>query len=84
MAIEVVSVAEACHILGCKKTRLFELLADGTLTRAPRYGRAIRIYMEGITKALRPGALDEKHTVRAPRARRSRQAHEFSAEEIPL
>jgi excisionase family DNA binding protein len=50
------SVEEAGNVLGCKRRRVFQLLADGTLERAPRYGREIRIFASSVERALRPVA----------------------------
>jgi excisionase family DNA binding protein len=50
----VLSVMQAAEMLGCKRSRVFQLLADGTLERAPRYGREIRIYEESVKRALQP------------------------------
>ncbi len=64
MAVEVVSVEEAGRILGCKRSRVFELLSDGVLERAPRYGRALRIYRDSVDRALMPASNGRKR--RAP------------------
>lgn len=37
------SVHEACQILGCERTKLFELLRTGQLARADTPGRKVRI-----------------------------------------
>ena len=50
----VLSVEEAGQILGCGRRKVFELLRDGILERAPRYGRALRIYRASVEAALRP------------------------------
>lgn len=50
----VMSVEQVCEVLGCKRRRVFQLLADGTLERAPRYGRALRIYTASVERALMP------------------------------
>lgn len=50
----VLSVLQVCERLGCKKRRVFQLLADGTLERAPRYGREIRIFEASVIRALTP------------------------------
>jgi excisionase family DNA binding protein len=65
----VISVDEACKMLGCKRRRLFQLLADGTLERAPRYGREIRIYVDSVERALaRPTVSARKSRKRLPSA----------------
>lgn len=52
--IETLSLAEVCEALGCQRSKVFELLADGTLTRAPKYGRGVRIYAASVARALEP------------------------------
>lgn len=54
---------EVMQKLGCKRRRLFQLLADGTLERAPRWGREIRIYTESVVRAM---------TQKQPRKRKQR------------
>lgn len=54
MSVEVLSIAQVCETLGCKRRRVFQLLADGTLDRAPRYGRDLRIYRASVERALMP------------------------------
>lgn len=54
MTVEVLSVEQAAEILGCKRRRVFQLLADGTLERAPRFGRSLRIYRASVDRALAP------------------------------
>lgn len=50
----VLSVEQVGELLGCKRSKVFELLADGTLERAPRYGRELRIYKASVERALAP------------------------------
>lgn len=64
--VKVYSVLQVAEILGCKRRKVFELLADGTLERAPRYGREIRIYAESVNVALAP----QRDAVRKARAHR--------------
>lgn len=52
--IAVLSVEAVAEILGCKRRRVFELLADGTLERAPRFGRALRVFAASVDRALTP------------------------------
>lgn len=52
--IEVLSVEAVAEILGCKRRRVFELLADGTLERAPRFGRQLRVFAASVDRALTP------------------------------
>lgn len=47
-----VTVAEAAHLLGCSRTRVFGLLRKGTLKRAPRSGRSTLVTQESIQTAL--------------------------------
>lgn len=63
--IAVLSIAEVCARLGCKRRRVFELLADGTLERAPRFGRDLRIYEASVDRALAPTPA-AKRKARAP------------------
>jgi excisionase family DNA binding protein len=74
----VLSVAQACELLGCGKTRLFELLADGTLERAPRFGRALRIYRASVERALLP-----QEKAQAAKKRRA-PASSWNLEDVPL
>jgi excisionase family DNA binding protein len=64
----VMSVEEVADALGCKRRKVFELLADGTLERAPRYGREIRIYTETVRKALLPRTEKKRRQVSSPGA----------------
>lgn len=52
----VVSVEQAADTLGCKRRRVFQLIAEGVLEKAPRYGREIRIYTASVERALAPTA----------------------------
>jgi excisionase family DNA binding protein len=52
--VDVISLEAACELLGCKRRRVFQLLADGTLERAPRFGRSLRIYRASVERALTP------------------------------
>jgi hypothetical protein len=58
VSVETVSVDAAGEILGCRRTRVFELLAAGVLERAPRFGRAIRIFRASVDKALLGASAD--------------------------
>lgn len=62
------SVEQVAQRLGCKRRRVFQLLKDGTLERAPRYGREIRIYSASVDRALAPAPQAQ------PRKRRERRA----------
>lgn len=48
------SVEAVAERLGCSRRRVFQLLADGTLERAPRFGRSLRIYAASVDRALAP------------------------------
>ncbi len=52
MSTLVISVEEVCQTLGCGRRRVFQLLAEGILERAPRYGRALRIFKASVERAL--------------------------------
>jgi len=74
---EVLSVEAVGEILGCKRRRVFQLLANGTLERAPRFGRSLRIYRASVERALAPTPVARR------RARRpSRVGFEIS--DVPL
>ena len=47
------TIEQVCETLGCKRTRVFQLLRNGTLVRAQRFGRQIRILTESVESALR-------------------------------
>lgn len=71
----VVSVDRAAEILGCSRRRVFELLADGVLERAPRLGRRLRIYTESVLRAVaRP----------EPRTRKRRRLKQDEAPDVRL
>lgn len=73
----VVSVEQAAQTLGCSRRRVFQLLADGTLERAPRYGRSLRIYTASVVRALTPrGKAAKKRNAPSPAG--------FELEDIPL
>lgn len=54
MSVDVVSVEQAGEILGCKRSKIFELLAEGKLQRAPRIGRSLRIFRDSVDRLLKP------------------------------
>lgn len=72
--MNVLSVDAAADRLGCSRRRVFELLAAGTLERAPRYGRQVRIYEASVDRALAPRR-------RASRARA--RAGAFAVADLP-
>ena len=51
---DVLSVEQVAEILGCKRRRVFQLLADGTLEKAPRFGRSIRVFADSVARAQNP------------------------------
>jgi excisionase family DNA binding protein len=60
-----VSVEQVCEALGCKRRRVFQLLADGILERAPRWGRSLRIYYASLQRALLPAIPEPARKKRA-------------------
>jgi excisionase family DNA binding protein len=62
------SIDEVGEMLGCKRTRVFQLLKDGTLDRAPRFGRDLRILRASVERALVPPVPRNRSrkTVQAP------------------
>lgn len=63
----VMSVDETARVLGCSRRHVFNLLNDGTLERAPRYGRSLRVYSESVRQALtRPEPKGRKSRARRP------------------
>lgn len=65
----VLSVEEVASRLGCSRRRVFQLLANGTLERAPRYGKQIRIYEDTVIAAqARPTSEQRKAAKRMPLA----------------
>lgn len=73
----VLSIEQVCETLGCKRRRVFQLLADGTLERAPRYGKSLRIYEESVRRALQPKPV-KRRKQRAP------SPAGFELDEIPI
>ena len=61
------SIEAVCEVLGCGRSRVFELLADGTLARAPRFGRRLRIYRASVERALAPKT-KKRRAARSPAA----------------
>lgn len=52
MAIETVTREEAQRILGCSRSKVFELLRAGVLEAAPRFGRSLVIFRASVDAAL--------------------------------
>ncbi len=42
-------------MLGCKRSRGFELIKTGVLEAAPRYGRRVRVFRDSVARALERG-----------------------------
>lgn len=57
-----ITVARAAELLHCERTKVFMLIADGTLERAPRFGRKTTVVTASVTRAALQGP-------RAPEAR---------------
>jgi excisionase family DNA binding protein len=72
--IAVESVEQVAARLGCGRSKVFELLADGTLERAERYGRSLRILSASVDRALLP---------KEP-ARRKKRTRRLDPGEIPV
>jgi hypothetical protein len=71
------SLEQTCEALGCKRSRVFELLSDGILERAPRYGRGLRVFTASVERALRPPPVKgRKRRVSSPAG--------FELKDIPL
>lgn len=75
----VLSIEQTCELLGCKRRRVFQLLSDGTLERAPRYGRSLRIYRVSVERALQP-----KRQSARRRARRVVSTGRLDESKIPI
>lgn len=48
----VLPIDEVCTMLHCGRTRVFELIADGTLVRAPKFGKKTVVLAESVFAAL--------------------------------
>jgi excisionase family DNA binding protein len=65
------TVAEAAALLRCSRSRVYELLKDGTLVRGPKFGRHTVIPESSVKAALLP--VEQPVPLPAkPRRRRSR------------
>lgn len=51
---DLLTVEQVAERLGCSRRRVFQLLADGTLERAPRFGRRVRVFGASVERALAP------------------------------
>jgi excisionase family DNA binding protein len=50
--VQTMSVDEVGEVLGCGRSRVFELLKAGVLERAPRFGRRLRVLRASVDRAL--------------------------------
>ena len=48
----ILTVQDAASTLLCSRRRVFELLADGTLERGPKYGKKTTVVAESVFDAL--------------------------------
>lgn len=65
----VITVKEAAEMLHCSRTRIFQLLADGVLIRAQKYGRSTVILRDSVIAALEmPTPTPPKKRRRTPKA----------------
>lgn len=64
------TVAEAAELLRCGRSRVFELLAEGRLVRAPKFGRHTVITRESVEALLAPADPPPAKRRRAPRSAR--------------
>lgn len=48
----VMSIEEVCELLGCSRAKVFELLRAGSIERAPKIGRRLRIYRDSVEALL--------------------------------
>lgn len=69
------TVKEAAVTLRCSPRRVFELLADGTLTRGVKFGRETVVVAESVFAALEA----EYHPPAPPRVRTPKPAQSFTA-----
>jgi excisionase family DNA binding protein len=68
---DLLTVDEAATRLRCSRRRVFELLADGTLQRGPKYGKQTVITAESVAAALAaPPASENPAPPAKPRAAR--------------
>lgn len=67
VSIEIVMAA-----LGCSRSRVYELLADGTLDRGPKFGRRTLITAASVRSAIHSGPVGPAPTKSRRRVRRAR------------
>ena len=78
MSVDVVSIEQAGELLGCGRSRVYELIASGTLEAAPKFGRQLRIYRASVDRALLG------HVRSAGRKRRSVGPPEVRLEDLKI
>jgi hypothetical protein len=69
-----VTIAEACALLGCRKSRLYELMAAGKVVRLVRVGRVTMLSRASIEALRQAPPLPPRPIKRAPRAETARAA----------
>lgn len=47
-----VTIERACELLHCRRTRLFELIAEGRLARGPRFGKKTTLTRESVLRCI--------------------------------
>jgi excisionase family DNA binding protein len=74
------TVEEAADILRCKRTKVFQLIAEGVLVRGPRFGRKTVVHAEGVYAALEaPSAPEPSPPKKRVRTSRSKHAADIAA-----
>lgn len=73
-----VTVERAAELLQCKRTRVFELLAEGRLKRAPKFGRKTTVRLDSVLTCLEVPRVASAGGARSPRSKG--QATDFSLE----
>ncbi|GHG91513.1 hypothetical protein GCM10012319_52410 [Comamonas sp. KCTC 72670] len=72
-----VTIERAAELLHCKRTRVFELIAEGRLKRAPKLGKKTTVRLDSVLACVKG---EEDQPPSAPRPRRRPQATDFSLE----
>lgn len=71
----ILTVAEAAVALKCSRSRVFKLLADGVLVRAPKYGKLAVVTATSVEAAL----YVPEQAPKIPRARKPKAAADIAA-----
>jgi hypothetical protein len=79
-----VTVERAAELLHCGRTRVFALLADGTLERAQSFGKRTLVLTRSIAAALEGPPLEAAKPKRARRSRSAQFAAELRAAVAPM